>query len=782
MSASRRIGALSLLVLSMVCEGAFGQVSTKPGMGAIPYTGGVTFRTWAPYASSVTVAGTFNSFSATANPLYAEGNGNWSVDVAGAVEGQEYKFVITNGTAVWKKDPRGRAVVNSAGNSIIRGDTFDWSVYGPTVTLFSDGFESGGFVSGFATSGTGNWRVITTTSYKATGTRGCRFDSSVSNSYATSQLTLTVNASNHGTLSLTYKIRNVGDETHTQDGVYISNNGTTWTKVDTFPAISSSFSTRVVNISAAAATAGYTPGTAFKIRWQQYDNYPLSTDGIAIDDVSLTGKVKSPAFTTPPWNEMVIYEMHIGTFNDSVGGSPGNFGSAISRLDQLVSLGVNAVKVMPVNEFAGDFSWGYNPSDPFAIESIYGGMNEYKRFINECHARGIAVIQDVVHNHYGPSDLNMWRYDGWFANNLGGIYFYNDYRATTPWGDTRPDYNRGEVRVFIRDNAMVWLQEYRADGLRWDSTVNIRNTNNGVGTDLPEGWSMMQYANNEIDAAVSWKISIAEDLQNNEWITKDTNVGGAGFDSQWDAQFVHPIRDNLITGTDSARNMFTVRDAIVHKYNSDSFERVIYTESHDEVANGKSRVPEEIWPGNAGSWASKKRSTMGGALVMTSPGIPMIFQGQEVLEDGFFADTDPVDWTKLTTYAGIQTMYRDLIRLRRNWFDTTRGLRGQNVNVHHINNTNKVIGFHRWQNGGAKDDVMIVANFANTTYNSYNLGFPRAGLWKVRFNSDWNGYSSDFANSSSNDTTAVSGTKDGMSYNANVGIGPYTVIILSQDS
>jgi 1,4-alpha-glucan branching enzyme len=753
-------------------------------MGAIPYTGGVTFRTWAPYASSVTVAGTFNSFSASANPLYAEGNGNWSVDVAGALEGQEYKFVITNGTAMWKKDPRGRAVVNSAGNSIIRGDTFDWSVYGPTVTLFSDGFESGGFVSGFATSGTGNWRVITTTSsaYKATGSYGCRFDSSVSNSYATSQLTLTVSASNHGALSLTYKIRNVGDETHTQDGVYISNNGTTWTKVDTFPAKSSSFSTRTVDVSAAAASAGITPGASFKIRWQQYDNYPLSTDGIAIDDVSLTGRAKSPSFTTPPWNETVVYEMHIGTFDDVVGGTPGNFNSAISRLDQLVALGVNAVKVMPVNEFAGDFSWGYNPSDPFAIESIYGGMNEYKRFINECHARGIAVIQDVVHNHYGPSDLNMWRYDGWYANNLGGIYFYNDYRATTPWGDTRPDYGRNEVRVFIRDHAMVWLQEYRADGLRWDSTVNIRNTNNGVGTDIPDGWSVMQYANNEIDAAVSWKISIAEDLQNNEWLTKDTNVGGAGFDSQWDAQFVHPIRDNLITGTDSSRNMFTVRDAIVHKYNSDAFERVIYTESHDEVANGKSRVPEEIWPGNAGSWASKKRSTMGGALVMTSPGIPMIFQGQEVLENGFFADTDPVDWTKLTTYAGIQTMYRDLIRLRRNWFDTTRGLRGQNVNVHHINNTNKVIGFHRWQNGGARDDVMIVANFANTTYSSYNLGFPRAGLWKVRFNSDWNGYSSDFASTSSNDTTAVSGAKDGMSYNANVGIGAYTVIILSQDS
>lgn len=773
------IAAAVLLTLSAPL--AWAQPSTRPGMGAIPYTGGVTFRTWAPFASSVHVAGSFNAWSATANPLFAEGNGNWSADVTTATEGSEYKFVIVNGATLWKKDPRGRAVTNSAGNSIVRGDTFDWSVYGPTVTLFTDGFESGTFGSGWTLSGTGTWRIITTTTYKASGTRGARFDSSVSNSYATSRLTLTLNASNHGTLSLTYKIRNVADEIHTQDGVYISNDGTTWTKVAGIPAISSSFSTVTVDLSAAAAAAGFTPGASFRIRWQQYDNYPLASDGIAIDDVSVTGRVKSPAFTTPPWNEMVVYEMHIGTFNDSPGGLPGTFGTAISRLDQLKDLGINAVEVMPVNEFAGDFSWGYNPADPFAIETAYGALNEYKRFINECHARGIAVLQDIVHNHYGPSDLDMWQYDGWSMGGLGGIYFYNDFRATTPWGNTRPDYGRGEVRVFIRDNALVWLQEFRGDGLRWDSTVNIRNTNNGVGTDLPDGWSLMQYANDEINVNQGGKISIAEDLQNNEWLTKDTGVGGAGFDSQWDAEFVHPVRAALVAGSDAARDMFAVRDAITHRYNSDAFERVVYTESHDEVANGKSRVPEEIWPGNAGSWASKKRSTVGAALVMTSPGIPMIFEGQEVLEDGFFADTDPVDWSKLTTFAGIQTLYRDLIRLRRNWFDTTRGLRGQNVNVHHVNNTNKVIGFHRWDLGGPRDDVVVVVNLANTSYSSYNLGFPRSGTWRVRFNSDWNGYSSDFANTSSLDTTAVSGAKDGMSYNANVGIGPYTVIVLSQD-
>lgn len=753
-------------------------------MGAVPYSGGVTFRVWAPNASVVKVAGTFNAFSATANPLFTEGaSGNWSVDVPGAVAGQEYKFVVTNGAnTVWKKDPRSRAVVNSSGNSIIKPDTFDWSVYGPTITMFTDGFESGTFGSAWTRTGTGTWRIQTSTTYKSTGTRGCTFDSTTSASTETSQLTLAVNAASHGQLNLTYKIRNVGDETHTTDGLYISNDGTTWTKLNGFPVISSSWTTVNVNLTSSAVAAGFTPGANFKIRWQQTDDYPLSTDGVAIDDVSVTGRVKSPTFNSPAWNEMVIYEMHAGTFNDTAGGTPGTFATAVSRLDQIQALGVNAVKMMPINEFAGDFSWGYNPADPFSVESIYGGMDGYKAFVNECHARGIAVIQDVVHNHYGPSDLDHWRFDGWYANNLGGIYFYNDYRSSTPWGDTRPDYGRGEVRTYIRDHVINLLQEYRVDGLRWDSTVNIRNTNNGVGTDIPDGWSVLQYCNNEVDATQSWKISIAEDLQNNDWITKTTGSGGAGFDSQWDAGFVHPIRSAIITGTDSSRNMFSVRDALTHYYNGTATQRVIYTESHDEVANGHSRVPEEIWPGNAGSWASKKRSTLGAGLVMTAPGIPMIFQGQEVVEDGFFADTDPVDWTKLTTYAGIQTMYRDLIRLRRNWFDTTRGLRGNNINVHHINDTNKVVAYHRWQNGGAKDDCIIVCNFANTSYASYNIGFPRVGTWKVRFNSDWNGYSGDFANTASNDTTANAGAKDGMSYNGNVGIGPYTIVILSQDN
>jgi 1,4-alpha-glucan branching enzyme len=209
---------------------------------------------------------------------------------------------------------------------------------------------------------------------------------------------------------------------------------------------------------------------------------------------------------------------------------------------------------------------------------------------------------------------------------------------------------------------------------------------------------------------------------------------------------------------------------------------VIYTESHDADSNGQARVPEMIWPNNAGSWYSQKRSTLGAALVFTSPGIPMIFMGQEFLENGWFHDNPlELDWSKTTTYAGIVQLYRDLIHLRRNWFNNTRGLKGQNTNVFHVNNGAKVLGFHRWDQGGAGDDVIVVLNFANQGYSSYTIGLPRGGLWRVRFNSDWNGYSSDFGNWSSYDTDAGGGPLDDMPFSGNVGLGPYTAIILSRD-
>ena len=507
-------------------------------------------------------------------------------------------------------------------------------------------------------------------------------------------------------------------------------------------------------------------------------------------------------FRTPPWNELVIYELHVGTFPDHPQNANTLLDAVIADLGYLQDLGVNAIELLPQGEFAGDVSWGYNPSFLFAVESSYGGPDALKRLVDAAHGKGIAVILDVVYNHLGPDDLPVWQFDGWFQrytdeyanyhnDEMGGIYFYQDWRADTPWGrKNRPDYGRPEVRKFIRDSALAWLQEFRLDGLRFDSTIYLRNVhgNNDDPPDAPAnldgwGWNLMKWVNDEIDASQPWKLTIAEDLQNNPWLTRPTSQGGAGFDSQWDAGFHHPVRDVLVAPEDAARSMFQVRDVINHRYNTSAWERVVYTESHDEVAasNGKRRLPDDIWPGHADSWAAKKRSTLGAALAFTAPGIPMICQGQEILTWIPFGD-QRLDWDNYDRFRGIWQMYADLARLRRNWFDTTRGLRGQNVNVFHVNDSDKLVAFHRWENGGPRDDVVVVMNFANRSYPSYTVGFPRPGLWRVRFNSDWNGYSGDFGNTAGFDTTAGGPGADGLSYRGNAGIGPYTALILSQDS
>jgi 1,4-alpha-glucan branching enzyme len=228
--------------------------------------------------------------------------------------------------------------------------------------------------------------------------------------------------------------------------------------------------------------------------------------------------------------------------------------------------------------------------------------------------------------------------------------------------------------------------------------------------------------------------------------------------------------------------MNAVAQALTQLYNDNAFRRVIYTESHDEVANGKSRVPEEIMPGAADSWFPKKRATLGAALVMTAPGIPMLFQGQEFLADGAFSDAEPLQWQHAEERAGLVGFYRDLIQLRRNFGGHTRGLLGQHTKVFHVNNDDKLVAFGRQSGeGGPGDTTVVLANFANQAHDAYTIGLPGPGNWQVRFNSDWQGYDGEFGDMPSFGMDAVAGEYDGFAWHGSIAIAPYAVLILSQE-
>ena len=480
----------------------------------------------------------------------------------------------------------------------------------------------------------------------------------------------------------------------------------------------------------------------------------------------------TPDFTPAAPSDTVIYELHLGTFNRASPTVQSGWSDAAQNLDYLQALGVNAVEIMPPAACGATSSWGYDPAWPFALQTAYGGPDDARAFIDAAHAHGIAVYIDVVHNHYNAHPgLACW--DG-VCDGYGGAYFYTDATLrATPWGP-RPDFATDEVRAFIHDAALMWLgDEYRADGLRWDSTIDIRATTWGTtGVPIPEGASLLEELNDAAHA-LSGKVAIAEDLQADPTVTAPTSAGGVGFDAQWDASFFNPVDAALVDATDADRDMTQIEGALVSTYNGDATERVVYTESHDQDANGRSRIPSMIDASDPGSLAARQLSTLGAALVMTTPGMPMIFMGQEFLEDGSFSDTNPLDWTKATTYAGILALYTDLIHLR----VATAALQTSAVNVFHVNNSAKVIAFDR---GAAGADAVVVMNFSATAFPEYDLGLPAAGTWHARFSSNDTRYSPDFPGTATADVKTIATARDGYAQMGKLVLGPYQALLLTQ--
>ena len=494
-----------------------------------------------------------------------------------------------------------------------------------------------------------------------------------------------------------------------------------------------------------------------------------------------------PAFTGPTFNTMVIYEMHIGTFNNT-------FAGAVQKLDYLKDLGINAVEVLPITQnplFSDhtppDHDWGYDPVQLFAVKSKYGTPQEFKEFVKQCHQRQIAVIVDVVYNHLVENNL-LKGFGGFTHPEIpGGIFLYGGDRANTGFGP-RPDYGRPQVRQYIKDNALLLLRDYGVDGLRFDDTIDMRTFGPGRAANN-EGAELLREINSSYrntDPKQPGKITIAEDLQSSGDVTVQTGPIGLEFNSQWDDMLVNVMRDVVTKVNDSDRNLSAVKDALQKKMAGDVFTRVVYTENHDQVGHppGQNRLPTLIDINDHESVFAKKRSTLAAAIMLTSPGIPMIFQGQEMLETRDFGFKTPtaVDFNRAADpkFKGIVQMYRDLIALRRNLAGKTGGLTGQNLNVFHLDDGNKTLAYHRWENGGAGDDVVIVANFSNVPLPTLNIGFPRGGQWHVRFNGGAKVYDPSFENGDSFDIVANPGDKDALNFNANVVVGPYSVVILSQ--
>jgi 1,4-alpha-glucan branching enzyme len=505
-----------------------------------------------------------------------------------------------------------------------------------------------------------------------------------------------------------------------------------------------------------------------------------SADGWSVVVDPLSYVWQSNSFQRPPLSRAVIYEMHIGSFNPETRSNWGSFRSASEKLDYLTELGINYVELLPLHQSARPYDWGYGPSLPDAIENTYGSPDDLRKFVDLAHQRGIGVLLDVVHNHYSRmSALSCFDAD---CAGYSGPYFYQNENATTPWGP-RPNFADAHVRQYISGNIEQYLNEYRIDGFRFDAVpfitqfrdTDLKTKKSKLRGDNADGVSLLQQINQKIHQSPGI-ISIAEYFGAPASATQPVAIGGLGFDAHWAGFF--PVTDAISKTAPGAVRISSVAAAL-----TGPTDRVLFTESHDEVGHPplQVRIPMRIDPLQPDSFLARKRSLLGAALLMTAPGIPMIFQGQEFLESQSFnfPTGTPLEWSQVPSRRGLLKTYHDLIALRKNAGDLTPALLGGNIAVFHQNENAKVLAYRRWDEHSAHQVVVLVNLGPQSFSGGYRFGVPAAGNWKVAMSTDDLVYSPDFGGLPHvRSFHAQSQSYDGFANSLNVEIAPFSAVLL----
>ena len=334
-----------------------------------------------------------------------------------------------------------------------------------------------------------------------------------------------------------------------------------------------------------------------------------------------------------PINEMIIYELHVGTFTPE-----GTFEAIIDRLDDLKDVGINALELMPVFQFPGNRNWGYDGVYPYAVQNSYGAPEGLKKLVNACHQKGISVILDVVYNHLGPEGNYFSQF---------GPYFTTRYN--TPWGDAInfDDAWSDGVREYFSGNVIHWLENYHIDALRFDAIHAIFD----IGA--VHFWALTHQKVKHLEDKMGRRFYlIAESDLNDPKIVKMPEQGGYGFDAQWLDDFHHALY-TLINPEDKQRYYdFGSIDQLVKGYNEgfvhsgewvkfrkkkygassanfpgDKF--VIFIQNHDQIGNradGKRLC----------SLVDFEKLKLASAAVFLAPYIPMLFMGEEYGDESPF--------------------------------------------------------------------------------------------------------------------------------------------------
>jgi 1,4-alpha-glucan branching enzyme len=486
------------------------------------------------------------------------------------------------------------------------------------------------------------------------------------------------------------------------------------------------------------------------------------------------------AFVTPDFSNMIVYQLHVGTYAPSSPGVASTFLDVIGKIEYLAALGINVLQPLPIDELETDPSMGYNGADyfspdfpyvvsspaalsrylatinrllaakgfsPIAIADITSGPAQLKAMVDLCHLYGIAVTFDVVYNHAGgfqDDDQSLYFWDRAAGNddNNQSLYFTNMGIA----GGLSFALWNNDVREFILNSARYYVNEFHVDGFRYDEISALLSLNQDSGWSFCRDLtSTLRYIKPRLlQNAEYWPFEFQNYPRPSSLIVTPTSNGGTGFDVLQHDGLRGAIR-SAVGQASSGQNAVVNFDAIAGNLYPQGFahgwQAVPCVENHDLVAVGRDpRIPVLADGSNARSWYARSRSRFATGLLLTAPGIPQLFMGQEFLEDkqwsGDPASANVISWNGLGP-GGDKAMVdhlrftQDLIRLRWN----QPALRGENVNPFHVHNQNRVIAFHRWLDGTG-NDVIIVATLSETTWQNYAIGFPYSGPWVEVFNSD----------------------------------------------
>ena len=478
---------------------------------------------------------------------------------------------------------------------------------------------------------------------------------------------------------------------------------------------------------------------------------------------------------TPQFSDLIIYQLHVGTWwaQDAEGRDVratrgGSFLDVVEKLDHLKRLGVSAIQLLPVQEFQTAFSLGYNGVDYFSPEGDYQvppeqvparldninrmlaacgqpamtaaqltpGINQLKCLIDLCHLNGIAVILDLVYNHAGGGfdDRSMWFYDRQANGNLNHSLYFTDQGWAG--GEIFAYWNQW-VSQFLIDNARSFLREYHVDGIRYDEVRVIEN--NG-------GRTFCQDLTQTVRATNASAIQIAEYWNSDRPSAIRSQPDGLGFDAELGDGLRDALRGLLgqaAGGESAALYLNAVANALAVPGGFGDAWRVVQVLENQDLTylghDGASRVPKLADSADSRSWYARSRSRVVTALLLTAPGIPALFMGEEFLEDKNWSDDRGANgliwWEGLDAAdPAMRDFLRcvtDLVWLRRD----QAALRAGGVRVSRAQNYDRVIVLHRWVEwqGG---DVIVVASLDEQPKRGYVIGLPYAGEWRELFNSD----------------------------------------------